>query len=183
MNAHNSVDHGSRHFLLPQKMSTAFVPITISTLPRITPQALATLVLEKPNKIAIIDVRDSDHIGGHIKSSEWIPSNQLDARIPELLRVHRDKEKMVFHCMLSQQRGPSAALKLARAMRDMAEKEGKEQGGRESKRQTQQGEEDEQKKGKMPEVCVLEGGFDVWRTRYGENEKLTEGYVKDLWQD
>jgi rhodanese-related sulfurtransferase len=181
MNAHNSVDHGSRHFL-PQKMSTAFVPITISTLPRITPQALATLVLEKPNKIAIIDVRDSDHIGGHIKSSEWIPTNQLDVRIPELLRAHRDKEKMVFHCMLSQQRGPNAALKVARAMRDMAEKEGKEKAGKESNGRTQQGEEDEQKKQKMPDVCVLEGGFAAWQARYSENEKLTEGYVKDLWE-
>jgi rhodanese-related sulfurtransferase len=164
-------------------MSTAFVPITVSTLPRITPQALANLVLEKPNKVAIIDVRDSDHIGGHIKSSEWIPTNQLDAKIPELLRVHRDKEKMVFHCMLSQQRGPSAALKVARAMRDMVEKEGKIQGEKGEQGQAQQGEEINPKKGKMPEVCVLEGGFGMWQARYGENEKLTEGYVKDLWED
>ena len=69
---------------------------------------------------------------------------------------------MVFHCMLSQQRGPSAALKFARALRDREGKEG-------------QGD----KKG--PEVCVLEGGFSMFQARYGEDERLTEGYVRDLW--
>ena len=65
--------------------------------------------------------------------------------------------------MLSQQRGPGAALKFARALRNRQEKEG----------------EGDAKKG--PEVCVLEGGFGMWQARYGEDERLTEGYVKDLW--
>ena len=76
---------------------------------------------------------------------------------------------MVFHCMLSQQRGPSAALKFARALRDREEKGRKDAGAGEG----------EQRKG--PEVCVLEGGFGMWQARYGEDERLTEGYVKDLW--
>lgn len=90
-------------------------PLTISSLTYIRPQNLATLLLSSPSKIAIIDVRDADHIGGHIKGSSWIPTDQLDMRIPELIRLHGDKEKIVFHCMLSQQRGPASALKFARA--------------------------------------------------------------------
>lgn len=161
-------------------MSTSFVPTTVSTLPRITPQILANQLLENPSKVAVIDVRDSDHIGGHIKSSTWVPMNELDARIPELLRGHRDKEKMVFHCMLSQQRGPSAALKVARAMRDETDKEGKEE-AKEGKEGAKDGKSEQEKK--LPEVCVLEGGFGMWQARYGEDERLTEGYVKDLWED
>lgn len=170
-------------------MSTSFVPITVSTLPRITPQILASTLLKDPSSVAVIDVRDSDHIGGHIKSSTWVPMNELDARIPELLRVHGDKEKMVFHCMLSQQRGPSAALKVARAMRDVAVKEGREGVEDGKKKQTEDGKAPEKDgkseavEKKMPEVCVLEGGFGMWQARYGEDERLTEGYVKDLWID
>lgn len=157
-------------------MSTGFVPITVATLPRVHPTTLASLLLSPTSKpkVAVIDVRDSDHIGGHIKSSEWIPLTELDARIPELIRLHKDKDKIVFHCMLSQQRGPMAALKLARAMRDKDEKEGKERG--------KEGESMSEAKEAPPEVCILEGGFGMWQARYGEDERLTEGFVKDLWE-
>ena len=30
------------------------------------------------SKIAVVDVRDSDHIGGHIRGSTWIPAHELD---------------------------------------------------------------------------------------------------------
>ena len=153
-------------------MSTTFVPITVSTLQRVSPTSLASSLLSDSSKIAVIDVRDSDHIGGHIKSSSWIPAHELDARIPELLRVHRDKDKVVFHCMLSQQRGPSAALKFARALRDKQEKERKAAGKGVGEAEGKEG----------PEVCVLEGGFGMWQARYGEDERLTEGFVKDLWE-
>lgn len=161
--------------LSPAAMSTSFVPITISTLQRISPNSLASLLLspDTASKVAVIDVRDSDHLGGHIKSSHWIPLNELDARIPELMRLHRDKDHVVFHCMLSQQRGPSAALKFARAMRDKEEKERKEL--------EKQGKEGEPVR-KQSNVYVLEGGFGMWQARYGEDERLTEGYVKDLWE-
>jgi hypothetical protein len=32
-------------------------------------------------------------------------------------------------------------------------------------------------------VYVLEGGFTMWQAKYGEDEKLTEGYVRDIWMD
>lgn len=96
--------------------------------------------------------------------------------MPELVRLHGSKgpnHKVVFHCMLSQQRGPSSALKFARALQaDRAKKEktGDSDGS--------QGSADVS----GPEVCVLEGGFGAWQARYGEDERLTEGYVKDLWE-
>lgn len=33
------------------------------------------------------------------------------------------------------------------------------------------------------DVLVLEGGFTQWQSRYGEDERLTKDYVKDIWAD
>jgi rhodanese-related sulfurtransferase len=140
--------------------------ITISSLTQMSRESLAELILSTPPpSLAIVDVRDSDHVGGHIKGSTWIPSNTLDFRLPELLRTLKDKDQVIFHCALSQQRGPSAALKYARGREELA---GKLFGGGEKKNQ---------------EVCVLVGGFSMWQAKYGEDERLTEGYVKDIWDD
>lgn len=140
--------------------------ITISSLTHISRESLAGLLLSSPpQNLAIIDVRDSDHIGGHIKGSTWIPSNTLDFRLPELLRTLKDKDQVIFHCALSQQRGPSAALKYARGRQELA---GKVVGDAEKRNQ---------------EVCVLDGGFSMWQAKYGEDERLTENYVKDIWDD
>lgn len=80
--------------------------------------------------IKIIDVRDRDHIGGHIRHSIHIPSSQLDVRIPELVQaLHADGTTriVVFHCMLSQERGPRAALRFLRERERLYPSEG--QGG------------------------------------------------------
>ncbi|KAJ5176160.1 uncharacterized protein N7482_002037 [Penicillium canariense] len=136
--------------------------ITIATLPRMSRDSLSALLSNStPSKLAIIDVRDSDHIGGHIRSSIWVPTSSLDVRLPELLRTLKDTEKVVFHCALSQQRGPSAALRYAREReRTFGEEEGKKQ-----------------------EVYVLEGGFVQWQEKYGKDERLTEAYVEDIWHE
>lgn len=85
----------------------------------------------------------------------------MDVRLPELLRTLKDKEQVVFHCALSQQRGPSAALRYAREReRTLSPEEYKKQ-----------------------EVYVLDGGFVKWQEKYGKDEKLTEAYVEDIWQE
>ena len=101
----------------------------------------------------------TDHIGGHIHASTWIPSGSLDVHLPELVRTLKDKEKVVFHCALSQQRGPSAALKYAR--------ERKQRLGSDS----------------AQEIYVLDGGFVLWQQKYGKDSRLTEAYVEDIWNE
>lgn len=32
-------------------------------------------------------------------------------------------------------------------------------------------------------MCVLRGGFSRWQEAHGIDERLTEAYVKDLWED
>lgn len=136
-----------------------------------------------PSSTAIIDVRDSDHIGGHIRGSTWVPSSELDFKMPELLRTLRDKDTVVFHCALSQQRGPSAALRYLREKERVqgsggvvSEGEVKEEGEGVDK---EGGEEKTEKKQK---VYVLRGGFTEWQEKYGEDGELTEGYKKDIWE-
>ncbi|OQE32091.1 hypothetical protein PENSTE_c001G04395 [Penicillium steckii] len=137
--------------------------ISIATLPRMNRDALSALLKSttEADRLAVIDVRDSDHVGGHIKASNWVPSSTLDVRLPELLRTLKDKEMVVFHCALSQQRGPSAALRYAR------------------ERERTLSPEEYQKQ----EVYVLEGGFVQWQEKYGKDEQLTEAYAEDIWQE
>jgi rhodanese-related sulfurtransferase len=87
---------------------------TISDLPRMSREKLATLVRSKSSSLAVIDVRDSDYIGGHIVNGMNAPTHTHDYRMPELVRTLKDKEIVVFHCALSQQRGPSSALRYLR---------------------------------------------------------------------
>ena len=161
--------------------------ISLSDLKFIKPTILAEILKapETASKIAIIDVRDDDHVGGHIKGSQWVPIHQLDARLPELLRVNAAKDKVVFHCMLSQQRGPKAALMYARAKQREVDRVRREHAEKEQVDAANDGEwEDvDQKDGKIggQEVCVLEGGFGAWQAFHGDDETLTENYAKDLW--
>lgn len=79
-------------------------------LQRMTREQLSSILLSpEASKVAIIDVRGDDHVGGHIHTSTHVPSTSLDYRIPQLVRTLADKEMVVFHCALSQERGPRAA--------------------------------------------------------------------------
>jgi rhodanese-related sulfurtransferase len=138
--------------------------ITIANLPRISRETLAARLLASPYPdpaLAIIDVRDSDYIGGHIRDCTNVPSPTLDWKMPELVRTLRDKEVVVFHCALSQQRGPGAAVRYLRERESVrsaeeAKKAGKEEGEEDMK--------DEEGK-KEQKVYVLEGGFVKWQEK------------------
>jgi Cdc25 family phosphatase len=43
--------------------------------------------------------------------------------------------------------------------------------------------EDQGKSVKEQRVYVLDRGFVGWQENYGEDERLTEGYRKELWKD
>lgn len=121
----------------------------------LSPPLIVTLYLTKTSLLSL------DHVGGHITGSTWVPSSQLTFRMPELVRTLQDKERVVFHCALSQQRGPSAALRYAR------------------ERESALGAEESHKQ----QVYVLEGGFVQWQEKYGKDARLTEAYAEDIWRD
>ena len=140
----------------------------IATLKRISREQLSQILLsDEASKVAVIDVRDDDHIGGHIHGSTHVPSSSLDYRLPQVVRTFANKKTLVFHCALSQQRGPSAAL---RYMRERAIKlnkgeletsEGSSKLGVENA-----GVQEVAAEGADQEILVLDKGFVGWQEKY-----------------
>jgi Rhodanese-like domain len=60
-----------------------------------------------PQHVQVVDVRDDDYEGGHIKGSMNVPSHGFPDRVDKLVDELHDNEAVVFHCALSQLRGPS----------------------------------------------------------------------------
>lgn len=114
--------------------------------------------------LAVVDVRDSDYFGGHIKRSYNFPSENFQETLPELRRmlIENNIEDVVFHCALSQVRGPKAALKYLRSLELAAT--------------------NEQLKLKDVNVWVLQGGFTRWQSEYGTDTEVTEDYIEELWK-
>ncbi|KAL8652626.1 MAG: hypothetical protein Q9210_002569 [Variospora velana] len=173
---------------------------SLPTLHRISPTALSSHLLSPTSArtLAIVDVRDGDHAGGHIRSSTHVPSSTLDHRLPELVRTLKGKEKVVFHCALSQQRGPGAALRYMKERERLLGTRGNDGGVKVEQKVAKEGMSDEQRdeegvveveeeeggeNGKEQEVLVLDGGFVKWQERFGRDERLTEGYAADVWED
>jgi Cdc25 family phosphatase len=148
--------------------------ITTGSLQYISRETLAARLLSGPAtttpdaSLAIIDVRDSDYIGGHIRGCTNVPSPSLDYRLPELVRSLKDKETVVFHCALSQQRGPGAALRYLRERERLGLLEEEDDGKKEVvKKGVEGGNEDgaEAEKKVQQKVYVLDGGFVKWQEK------------------
>lgn len=122
----------------------------------------------KHEPFQVIDVRDSDYIGGHIAGGWNYPYESLKHDINILCKLKTNLlEKIpntdntlvvncVFHCAQSQQRGPSSAIKFMKSLT-----------------------ETELSKFK---IWVLRGGFNRWQSIYGQDSSVTENYVPTLWQ-
>lgn len=100
-----------------------------------------------------------DHIGGHIKSSRHAPSETVNYK--ELAHELQGAEKVIFHCALSQQRGPNAALKYLHERERLF-------GVDLSTEATNNIDDGELKEGgvKKQEIYVLDGGFVQWQEKY-----------------
>lgn len=105
--------------------------------------------------VVVVDVRDDDRAGGHIKGSTHVPANDFKRAMPHFLSLWATKDAVVFHCMMSQMRGPSCARAFANEAEDAVKR----------------GEID-----KMPQVMVLEGGFREFARNFSEESK-------DLFED
>jgi rhodanese-related sulfurtransferase len=87
------------------------------------PEALAALLRAPASRatLLILDVRDDDFAGGNIRGAVNIPSYDLDGAALEAFFEARcgpasGVKTVVVHCYLSQQRGPTAARRLAAAL-------------------------------------------------------------------
>lgn len=83
----------------------------------------------------------------------------LDELRQDIIQKHGSDDNTVincvFHCALSQQRGPSSAMKFLRSI-------------------------PESELGNF-QIWVLKGGFSYWQSLYGTDDTVTENYKPDLW--
>lgn len=165
---------------------------TTATLRHLSREQLSSILLSSDSsKVAVVDVRGDDYVGGHIKSSINIPSSSLDDRMPEIIETLGDKDIVVFHCALSQQRGPGAALKYLRERDSKSKKQDTLTDSNNARQEHATGdgaqndldgtkELEQANKGKDvdvltthhpglspkgPEVFVLDGGFVKWQEK------------------
>ncbi|KAF4370985.1 hypothetical protein CsatB_016820 [Cannabis sativa] len=97
------------------------------------------LSLKRRPNIAIIDVRDDERsYDGHIAGSLHYASDSFSDKISNLVQQVKGKDTLVFHCALSQVRGPSCARKLVNYLEDVKDDAG------------------------IKNVMVLERGFNGW---------------------
>ncbi|EPS97505.1 hypothetical protein FOMPIDRAFT_1031928 [Fomitopsis schrenkii] len=128
----------------------------------ISPDELAALM--KSDKAVgrdycIVDVRDDDWYGGNIRGSQNSPSYGFLSKVDELVAQTKDVPTVIFHCALSQVRGPKAARIYAET-RDLLQTQGED---------------------KPHEVLVLRGGFQDFQAKYRDDPNLVENWKDEVW--
>ncbi|VVB13063.1 unnamed protein product [Arabis nemorensis] len=97
------------------------------------------LPLHRRPNIAIIDVRDEErNYDGHIAGSLHYASGSFDDKISHLVQNVKDKDTLVFHCALSQVRGPTCARRLVNYLDEKKQDSG------------------------IKNIMILERGFNGW---------------------
>jgi Cdc25 family phosphatase len=131
----------------------------MSAVEFIKPELLADWLLEIPDSVIVLDVRDSDYEGGKVRNSMHVPFSSFDppavfSAIPESVK------EVVVHCHYSQMRGPSAAASLLNYIKSLLSF----------------GNSDEKPAAeKLPfRVSVMRGGFSAWKESYYSNHLLYE---------
>ncbi|KAF8158058.1 Rhodanese-like domain-containing protein [Crassisporium funariophilum] len=106
----------------------------------------------------VVDVRDEDYAGGNIKGSLNQPSAEFLMNVDGLVKKTKDVPVVIFHCALSQVRGPKAARIYAETRRNALGKSD------------------------IPhEVIVLRDGFTQFQVKYKDDPELVENWDKDVW--
>ncbi|CAG7852199.1 SubName: Full=Uncharacterized protein {ECO:0000313/EMBL:CCA67661.1} [Serendipita indica DSM 11827] len=120
-----------------------------------TPRLARVDGLRKENKIAVVDVRDDDYEGGHIKGCIHSPSaGFLDGGVESVREKTKETPVVVFHCALSQVRGPKAARIYAETTDEVRKRGGD---------------------APIPqEVLVLRGGFTEFQALFRHDKDLVE---------
>ena len=109
--------------------------------------------------IVVVDVRDEDRRGGHIVGSVHAPSRSFEpgTLLDRFPKSDGKSVLFIFHCMMSQVRGPSCARQMQKHI-------------------------DDRKVNKNISVSILEGGFSRWQTEYGHDARLTADYDIAGWK-
>lgn len=143
----------------------------IQNVSYIRPSALATLLRMQHDlpvvdrRIAVVDVRDDDHVGGHIAQSLHIPAATFMSNVDSYAReISQSNDVVVFHCAFSQVRGPKCARMFAQALARNSEQLTSDTGS-----------------SRNPEVKVLEGGFAEFAKLYDQHSNLFTDFDRQFY--
>ncbi|KAJ4482284.1 Rhodanese-like domain-containing protein [Lentinula aciculospora] len=129
----------------------------------ITGDELAELIRsgKTPKKdYLVVDVRDDDYVGGNIVGGVNMPSREFLNNVDLLVKETKDVPLVIFHCALSQVRGPKAARIY---------------------KETRYNVLSETKSASPNIVLVLRDGFTGFQAKYKDDAKLIENWDKDVW--
>jgi len=118
----------------------------------------------------IVDVRDDDFKGGNIKDCFHLPSQDFQDNVGGLAMKLKGVPKVIFHCALSQARGPKCARIYSETLDALSEKVDTE----ESVSKPQQPEEQE--------ILVLRNGFTGFQDAYKNDPDLVENFDQRYWE-
>ncbi|WWC89816.1 uncharacterized protein L201_004742 [Kwoniella dendrophila CBS 6074] len=125
----------------------------------INAEQLAEIIKSKPTSslkdFAVVDVRDSDFVGGNIVSAINYPSDTFHATVDELAKKLENVPQVIFHCALSQARGPKAARIYAETRLHAFPNSSTQQ-----------------------EIFVLRDGFSGFQSKYRHDPELIEKFNK-----
>ncbi|KII93106.1 hypothetical protein PLICRDRAFT_49182 [Plicaturopsis crispa FD-325 SS-3] len=127
----------------------------------ITGDELAAII--KSDKVAhkdyaVIDVRDDDFVGGNIINCTNSPAHEFHLNVNTLIQTLKDVPTVVFHCALSQVRGPKSA-------RIFEEVRNNVKPGLAAKQ----------------DVLVLQGGFTQFQAKFKDDPLLVENWDEGVW--
>ncbi|KAF8964168.1 Rhodanese-like domain-containing protein [Flammula alnicola] len=105
----------------------------------------------------IVDVRDDDYVGGNIKGSMNYPSQEFLMNVDGLVKQTKEVPLVIFHCTLSQVRGPKAARIYSETRHNAQGKDIKH------------------------EVAILRDGFSQFQVKYKDDPELVENWDKEVW--
>ncbi|KAJ7367224.1 Rhodanese-like domain-containing protein, partial [Mycena albidolilacea] len=126
-------------------------------------QELANIIRSDkvPNRdYLVVDVRDDDYAGGNIKNAVNIPSREFLTGVDNLVQKTADVKAVVFHCALSQMRGPKAARIYEETRNNSKLVQDKPQ-----------------------EIYVLSHGFTDFQRKYKDDPALVEKWDKEVWEN
>jgi Cdc25 family phosphatase len=126
----------------------------LQDLEYIQPLDLAARLQNDTDDTVVVDCRDDDFEGGHIKGCTHASSESLedDAVLCNLVKIIRGHARVVVHCMKSQQRGPMVAFRLINRLAIILEEEQEQRTTSTNK----------------PSILVLRGGYEGFVKECGD---------------
>ncbi|GAA5874778.1 hypothetical protein JCM1840_000430 [Sporobolomyces johnsonii] len=146
----------------------------------------------------VVDVRDDDYRGGNIPGALRAPTeDRTEQSVQDLVQKLEDVPKVIFHCSLSQVRGPKAARIYAEALAEAqaakadpappvapsAASTTTEQSTAEASRTFSPNPYVQGRTKGQQQVFVLRDGFSNWQGLYRNDPLLVENFDSRIWAE